>query len=183
MEISHTFRLCLVNCTLCLFVGLLSARNSPVPSTLEGVPTDSILVLSLETRQLLSKSGVLTNAKWKPLLERFDGGALLYNNGFLVLRKAGLIGHSRFSFLFGSPMENTLIHSLELLPKQAHPIRQTKHYPNSLISSGFAHPRPTRKFFNGPPSLLLLGGRGASAFCLVLFLWKVHPLDLRPKMR
>jgi len=74
MEISHTFRLCLVNCTLCLFVGLLSARNSPVPSTLEGVPTDSILVLSLETRQLLSKSGVLTNAKWKPLLERFDGG-------------------------------------------------------------------------------------------------------------
>jgi len=51
---------------------LLSARTGPIPTTFERVPSDSILVLSVDGEKLLSKSGILKNKRWNPLFQRLE---------------------------------------------------------------------------------------------------------------
>lgn len=56
----------------------LGARTGPTPTTVERVPSDSILVLSVDGEKLLSKSGILKNKRWDPLFQRLEtiGGPL-----------------------------------------------------------------------------------------------------------
>ena len=48
------------------------ARSSAAIGTLSRVPADSILVLSVDGEKMISKSGILSNNRWNPLLERME---------------------------------------------------------------------------------------------------------------
>ena len=60
--------------TSCLSVSYLavSAKSSPVSQTLHRVPTDSILVLSIDGQKMISKSKILKNQRWNSLFERME---------------------------------------------------------------------------------------------------------------
>ena len=50
----------------------LRARTGPIPTTFERVPSDSILVLSVDGEKFLSKSQILKNKRWDPLFQRLE---------------------------------------------------------------------------------------------------------------
>ena len=70
----HKFRIHSILVFLCLTFGFstISARTSMAIGTLSRVPTDSILVLSVDGKNLISKSGILRNKQWNPLLDRME---------------------------------------------------------------------------------------------------------------
>jgi ankyrin repeat protein len=70
----HKFRIHSILLFLSLTFGFstISARTSMASGTLSRVPADSILVLSVDGKKLISKSGVLKNKQWNPLLERME---------------------------------------------------------------------------------------------------------------
>jgi ankyrin repeat protein len=71
----YTFR-CLIPFVLIVWplsVSLsLAARTDTNYSTFERVPSDSILVLSVDGEKLLSKSQILKNRRWDPLFQRLE---------------------------------------------------------------------------------------------------------------
>ncbi len=70
----HKFRIFSILVFLCLTFGFstISARTSMASGTLSRVPADSILVLSVDGEKLISKSGILRNKQWNPLLDRME---------------------------------------------------------------------------------------------------------------
>ena len=50
----------------------ISARTSVATGTLSRVPTDSVLVLSVDGKKMISKSRIFQNTRWNPLLERIE---------------------------------------------------------------------------------------------------------------
>ncbi len=72
MQISSTPYLTLRFFILCVLIGSASARTGTISSTLSRVPADSILLLSLNGQEMISKSGILKNDRWSPLLDRLE---------------------------------------------------------------------------------------------------------------
>ena len=66
----HKFRIHSILVFLSLTFGFstISARTNMASGTLSRVPADSILVLSVDGEKLISKSGILRNKHWDPLL-------------------------------------------------------------------------------------------------------------------
>jgi len=60
--------------TSCLSVSFLavSAKSAPVSPTLHRVPTDSILVLSIDGQKMISKSEIIKNQRWNSLFKRME---------------------------------------------------------------------------------------------------------------
>lgn len=52
-----------------------TTQSAPFSQTLNLVPKDSILILSIDGKKIISKSGILKNPRWLPLLNRLE------NNG------------------------------------------------------------------------------------------------------
>jgi ankyrin repeat protein len=50
----------------------LGALTGPIPTTFQRVPSDSILVVSVDGEKLISKSGILKNNRWDPLFQRLE---------------------------------------------------------------------------------------------------------------
>jgi len=65
------FILFLTTCLAFPFLAV-SARSSQVSQTLHRVPTDSILVLSIDGQKMISKSDILQNQKWNSLFKRLE---------------------------------------------------------------------------------------------------------------
>ena len=71
----HNFRFpAFLFLTACLIGFLLPviARSGPAYQTLQRVPPDSIIVLSIDGQNFISKSGILKNPKWNPLFDRLN---------------------------------------------------------------------------------------------------------------
>lgn len=57
---------------LSVFFISATARSGPISQTLSRVPSDSILILSLDGEKIISKSGILQNQRWTHLLNRLE---------------------------------------------------------------------------------------------------------------
>ena len=69
----HKFSILLTLASLLFFHGFISvhARTS-ASGTINRVPMDSVIVLSVDGQEIISKSGILKNKQWKTLLNRIE---------------------------------------------------------------------------------------------------------------
>jgi ankyrin repeat protein len=65
------FILFLITCLALPFLAV-SAQSAPVSQTLHRVPTDSILVVSIDGQKMISKSDILQNQRWNHLFKRLE---------------------------------------------------------------------------------------------------------------
>lgn len=65
------FILLLTTCLALPFLAV-SAKSAPVSQTLHRVPTDSILVVSIDGQKMISKSDILQNQRWNYLFKRLE---------------------------------------------------------------------------------------------------------------
>ena len=71
MQIPHTSQI-LFSFWLFGLLSQASARTGPFPETFSLVPPDSIIVLSIDGKKIISKSGILKNNRWTPLIDRLE---------------------------------------------------------------------------------------------------------------
>lgn len=67
----HKFSIYLSLFSLFLLYGFVSVYAS-ASGTLSRVPADSVIVLSVDGQKIISKSGILKNKQWRPLLDRIE---------------------------------------------------------------------------------------------------------------
>ena len=69
----HKFSIHLILASLFFLHGFISvhARTS-ASGTINRVPMDSVIVLSVDGQEIISKSGILKNKQWKTLLNRIE---------------------------------------------------------------------------------------------------------------
>ena len=80
----------LVSLFLLTSLSNIFARTSFVSGTLDRVPADSILVLSVDGKKVISKSGILTNNRWAPILKRMEQNGSPIRNWFTDSNQSGI---------------------------------------------------------------------------------------------